>query len=378
MVNHLPLPAGPFAPGMVDVLLDYKKDAPFLRLYYPTNEKPNPEKWISWLPDDDYLTGLAKVIMVYKCFLKLLLWWSGNIKIPAIYGAKPKTDEPLKCIILSHGLGGTRFLYTNICCELASRGFLIAALEHRDQSACHTFYYSTKADAEADKKTSIDFRHIKFGRNHYTKRNEQIKLKFDECSKTLDFLLELQQGIVPSNIMDATANHTNIQFNLNQLKGNLDVSNVCIMGHSFGGATALYALSKRKELKLGILLDPWMFPIKNEALDIEQPLLFINTQTFHIAPNVDAMAKFVAHENAEMYTIRHTTHENQTDSVLLMGYWLNWFMKKLNPLLALKINNSLILKFLNKHIAYKNIEDCIEILEKEKFNIDEGLTQPWA
>lgn len=76
---------------------------------------------------------------------------------------------------------------------------------------------------------------------------------------------------------------------------------------------------------------------------------------------------------------RHTTHETQTDSVLLIGYWLNWFMKKLDPLLALKINNSLILRFTKRHINYpKDISDCDSFLGKEKENIEEGLTKPWA
>lgn len=76
---------------------------------------------------------------------------------------------------------------------------------------------------------------------------------------------------------------------------------------------------------------------------------------------------------------RHTTHENQTDSVLLIGYWLNWFMRKLDPLLALKINNSLILSFLKKHMAIQvDISDCLNLLEKEKDYVEVGLTKPWA
>lgn len=34
-----------------------------------------------------------------------------------------------------------------------------------------------------------------------------------------------------------------------------------------------------------------------------------------------------------------------------MGYWLNWFMTKLDPDVGTKINNHLTLKFLNQHIG---------------------------
>lgn len=48
---------------------------------------------------------------------------------------------------------------------------------------------------------------------------------------------------------------------------------------------------------------------------------------------------------------RHTTHENQIDTPFIVGYWLKWFMTKLKPLDALRINNGLILRFLDKHVG---------------------------
>ncbi|XP_050311173.1 platelet-activating factor acetylhydrolase-like [Anthonomus grandis grandis] len=385
MVSHLPFATGPFSPAMVDIMLGYKKDSAFFRLYYPTEEKLDTEeqrsKWLSWLPDESYLDGIAKVLLIYKFFLKIAFWWTDDTKIPALYGAKPKITEPLKLIVMSHGLGGNRFLYSNVCCELASRGFLVAALEHRDHSACHTFYYASQSDAEEDKKTPIEFRHVKFGKDHYPRRNEQIKTKSHECVQVLDFFKNVRGG---RNVMDATPTHKNrkIDFKLEQLMGKLDLDSFGIMGHSFGAATALYTLANVAELRYAVLLDPWMFPIKNESLREKlagRPVIFINTQTFHIAANVRAMAEFANKENVEMYTIKHTTHENQTDSALLVGCWLNWFMRKLDPLLALKINNALVLKFLNRHLKCPaDVSDCLELLESEKENVEEGLTKPWA
>lgn len=154
-----------------------------------------------------------------------------------------------------------------------------------------------------------------------------------------------------------------------------------MMGHSFGGATALNTISKRKEFKYCILLDPWMFPIKDEELHkrVQQPILFINTQTFHIESNVKAMEKFLTNDNRKMYTIKHTTHESQTDSPLIVGYWLNWFMKKLDPEIAININNSLICTFLYEFVNYPpQIKEAQDLLDKQKDNIEFGLTKPWA
>ncbi|XP_060522392.1 platelet-activating factor acetylhydrolase-like isoform X2 [Cylas formicarius] len=371
---------------MLDVMFDYTKEGPFVRFYYPTRVdssfKDQSKTWIQWLPHDNYLVGIARVIMLYSFLLRIVFWWSDGIKIPAQYGAKPRTEEKLKCVIMSHGLGANRFFYSNICCELASRGFLVVALEHKDQSACYTYYFQNASDAENDRKINLEFRYIKFGRDHYEKRNEQLKVRAAEFCAVLDYLIGLQRGEAPRNIMRNAPDVASADVILEDFAGHLDLDSVTVMGHSFGAATALYALSIRKEFKQGILLDPWMFPVKGERLEekVRQPLLFVNTQTFHIGSNVDAMAKMLTNADSEIYTIRHTTHESQTDSVLLIGYWLNWFMKKLDPLQALRINNCLILRFLNKTLGYPgDVRDCVDYLKvEEKENVERGLTKPWA
>jgi hypothetical protein len=48
---------------------------------------------------------------------------------------------------------------------------------------------------------------------------------------------------------------------------------------------------------------------------------------------------------------RGTTHESQADTPHLVGLWLNLKMKKLPPVVASRINNLLILDFLQKHIG---------------------------
>lgn len=65
--------------------------------------------------------------------------------------------------------------------------------------------------------------------------------------------------------------------------------------------------------------------------------------------------------------------------VYVMGHWLNLFMKKLQPVTALTINNALMLKFLKKHMKHdENIDNMISVLESEDINIASGLTKPWS
>ena len=47
-----------------------------------------------------------------------------------------KTSSPLPIIMYSHGVAGMRTTYSAICCDLASHGYLVAAIEHRSVRVC--------------------------------------------------------------------------------------------------------------------------------------------------------------------------------------------------------------------------------------------------
>ena len=47
-----------------------------------------------------------------------------------------KTATPLPVVMYSHGSGGMRTNYSAICCDLASHGYLVAAIEHRSVPLC--------------------------------------------------------------------------------------------------------------------------------------------------------------------------------------------------------------------------------------------------
>ncbi|KAF5287482.1 hypothetical protein FQA39_LY04110 [Lamprigera yunnana] len=381
--QHLPKAEGKYVPGCSDVMLDYSENGVFFRLYYPTkanvteNEK---SKWLPWF-EENYLEGLAKALFLKLFLFKVAKWWytDGNILMPSLYGEQVNADNKLKCIIFSHGYASNRFFCSIICNELASRGYLVLAMEHRDGSACYTYYYKSKEDAQKNNKTPIEIKTVKFGAGHYAARNAQVKRRHDECNRVLDFLINLNKGEVPHNVMDDCGKNN---FTLRDLVGRLDIENITIAGHSFGGATALLTLSRRKEIKLGILLDAWMFPIKEEEdliSEVTQPLLFVNTQAFHIVPNLKVMQKFLTNDDRQMHTILGTTHEAHCDAGVFMGYWLNLFMKKLEPYLALKLNNALILRFLKRYTSHtENIEDLEKCLEDQAAEVLHGLTKPWA
>jgi platelet-activating factor acetylhydrolase len=56
---------------------------------------------------------------------------NGRIFVPIIENAAPDTSQKWPVIIFSHGLGCSRTIYSRVCYDLASYGFIVAAVEHR-------------------------------------------------------------------------------------------------------------------------------------------------------------------------------------------------------------------------------------------------------
>jgi dienelactone hydrolase len=97
--------------------------------------------------------------------------------------------------------------------------------------------------------------------------------------------------------------------------GKLDLSQIFMMGHSFGGSTALLAASKDDRLRGCIALDPWMFPVAEEHFQLTKPVLVINTELFVNAANVGKVREVA--QGACAAVLEGAVHLVHTDAPLL-------------------------------------------------------------
>ena len=107
--------------------------------------------------------------------------------------------------------------------------------------------------------------------------------------------------------------------------------------------------------KLGVVLDGWLFPMKDEKVSPKQPILFVNTESFMSRHNIEKMKQFLEKEESDpcqrkMIFIKGSVHQNHIDAPLIFK---DGIIKKIigmqsntDPMLVLDINNKLMLHFM--------------------------------
>ncbi|XP_019947474.1 platelet-activating factor acetylhydrolase isoform X2 [Paralichthys olivaceus] len=380
--NNLGIPPakGPNTVGCTDFMMDHTAQGTFFRLYYPCQETEKAEK-PDWVPCREYFNGLADFMKINRTLSERIFnYLFGSFKIPAYLDAPFKSNGKCPVVIFSHGLGAFRTLYSAICVELASQGFIVASVEHRDQSASATFYFREETAKDnvpiASARGSLVkewmyYRALRHGESEFSLRNKQVKQRADECILALEKLTEINSGTQVHNVLQT-------QFDWATLENSMDLCRIAAMGHSFGGATVIETLCKDVNFKCGVALDAWMFPLDYEIFPrVRQPIFFINSEKFQWAGNISRMRKLdSAVIQRKMITIRGTVHQSFPDFTFLTGNWIGKLMKlkgEIDPEIAIDLSNKATLAFLERHLGLqKNFNQWEGLIDGEDENLIPG------
>ncbi|XP_054841108.1 platelet-activating factor acetylhydrolase [Eublepharis macularius] len=377
MQEQIPKGKGPYSVGCTDLMTGLGIEGSFLRLYYPSQNDPSCEETI-WIPKKEYYYGLSKFLnlcrtvgeFVFACYV-------GAVTCPAKWNAAFKRGERYPLIIFSHGLGAFRTMYSAICIEMASQGFLVAAVEHRDQSSSATYYYKKNPTSATGGAASelheewIYYKKLKANEDEVSFRRLQVQQRAEECIRALNLLLDVNSGKQVANLLP-------MSFDWTPVKDSIDVHRIAVMGHSFGAATAIETLSKDARFKCGVALDAWMLPLCDEVYPrVHQPLLFINSEKFQWAYNILEMKKLDSTDlERKMITIKGTVHQNFPDFTFLAGSIVGKIFGlkgETDSNVAIDISNKASLAFLQKHLGLKkDFDQWNPLLEGKGLNVIPG------
>ena len=276
-----------------------------------------------------------------------------------------KLPTRLPVVVFSHGLGGQRAVYSIICSELASQGFVVLALEHAEGTAScaklaggkgYRFYDGLGGNEGQVEKTRDRVKEMQTA----TKVLEAL-----HDGKPLDGIFKLSQNV------DAT------KF----LVGALDLRCLAAVGHSYGGATVAALVSEDPAFRCGVCLDPWWAALPPEASCLENwqtraPLLVMGSHDWNV-PNLNGEVLCGPHRQqrvfdaakvrkidggglkgagALMLVIAGSSHNTFSDPLPLFSEHVGWVLRALNltarldPVLGVHLVNAAVLNFLSLHL----------------------------
>lgn len=329
-------------------------------LYYPSvkgaaSRKPH-HPWVSSIPTEaEGYARFAKInnVVTNNVFGFALWMLVGSTTIPAKvdvplhgtvvqsygdYKAESPTDEyglpRFPVIVFSHGMASSRTSYTQYCAELASRGFIVAAVEHRDGSGPGSIVTGTQGSRAVYHITStslepkLETAELKIA---------QLAMRQAEVEETVRVLREINNGkgeeIFRSNMRAEGQD-------LAEWKDRLMLERTIVAGHSYGATLALQTLKGEPSEALPfvgcIVFDPGK---QSGALndDISVPTVVVHSQSWsakhtifhgrpHFAVVKDLVRKIIDEKRtyAWFVTAKGTTHPSVTDAPLIEPFLLSW------------------------------------------------------
>ncbi|EAR90798.1 platelet-activating factor acetylhydrolase (macronuclear) [Tetrahymena thermophila SB210] len=253
-VYQIPDPQGQNKVGIKQMRIqdEFKTE---VSVYYPCLDKNQKHRYTKWSHGKEYWRSMYESmkfgnVIIPKFFFSFFMNYVDKILINCFPNAEIIKQDSYRVIIFSHGLAAHRQSYTCFLNDLASKGYIIFSLEHYEQICPFEIMQAIKTgdDTQAKKIRGSQLNH----------RQMQVE-----------------------NLLKVVSNK-DMMAKLFEQEVNLDTNNIVLMGHSFGGVTAVQAGMENKKFKAIIGLDPWLYPQKDSVLTkkYNNPILIINTETF--------------------------------------------------------------------------------------------------
>ncbi|KAL6704624.1 hypothetical protein ACN47E_008021 [Coniothyrium glycines] len=237
----------------------------------------------------------------------------------------------LPCVVFTHGMAGMSQSYAHYLGSIASHGYVVAAVEHRDGSGPGTIIHRNDGSDRKVWHLKLEDLESKPAMDDLDLKAAQLAFREAEISETIKFFARLNAGDAPViNLKPDSPRQA-----LPGFKHRLNLSAITVAGHSYGATGAMQALksagTKAMPINGGIALDPGKGsgPLNK---DIDVPLLVMQsgewtekqTQFYDQGWHFDVVRKIVdTVKHGWFMTLSGTAHPSCTDAPLIVP----WIMK---------------------------------------------------
>lgn len=158
-------------------------------------------------------------------------------------------------LIFSHGYSGYGSQNYQLMEQLACRGYVVVGVDHAYDSCTTVLSNGDVRGFEARLPMTLPAEEI------YGVRSGQLAIRVQDILFALDNLAAINEGRSPCSSELCGSRNTHWET----LVGKLDTESVGLIGHSFGGATAVVAAAQDSRVQAVLGLDAWMFPLPKEV-----------------------------------------------------------------------------------------------------------------
>ena len=295
-VVKLQIPTGEFYVGTnLITITDQNRDEIFtekegdfrrfrVQMWFPLNKFQGTLQKTKWIQGGNIVTealakdwGIPGFILDHTNMIDSNSYFGGEIL---------KSEDKLPLVIISHGWGGFMNLHTNFAEDLASKGFIVASIDHTFGSVATVF---SEEDVEFKSENALPYN---LSRERFLDNaNTVIKTYGNDVISTIDYFEN----------SDIYMNH-------------IDFDKISLIGHSTGGGGAIYASSIDNRIKAVIGLDAWVEPLEENIYEkvSHLPILLLRSEEWENHTNNEYLYNFLNNDKTRLYQIKETTHSDFT------------------------------------------------------------------
>lgn len=296
-------PTGPYGVGTTAVhIVDAGRPEPFstevehrelmVQIWYPALISPDS-------PRAPYVEGTDVVGPAIASRFGLPSFLLGHldlVRTAAYLDAPATTDGPFPLLVFSHGLRGLRVQNTSLMQQLASHGYVVAAVDHPYANLLTVF--------PEERVVFYDHQAVMPPEMTVTQAGTRL---IDVWAHDIAFVVQqLAQW-------SQTPDHP--------LRGHLDPTRLGLLGHSTGGGAAVQACAALPQCDAALALDGWIEPLAPQILqDPYRPTLMLISAPDWLGAGNRALGERLYRQrqgDGYLLTVAGTVHFDYTDIPLM-------------------------------------------------------------